>query len=127
MAAAKTKAVKWYDKLPKRVWVSSYDFSVHAVDASDPMLDGHDAMTSFHGNTIHLSRGMSPARLLNRVLHEVTHCINNTAGIADGAGEEDIATHHGDMWAAIWVSNPKLLQFVVDITNTVRVEALRGA
>lgn len=126
MATAKRKAVAtWEARVPTRIWIGSYDFAIRLVPATDPMLDGNDAMTSFHANVIYIATGHTPSRLLNRLIHEITHGMNMVVGITseDEIAEETIADLHGDAWAAIWVNNPKLMEFVYAITTSIRKEA----
>lgn len=126
MATAKKRiAPTWEARVPQRIWIGSYDFAVKFVPHTDPMLDGNDAMTSFHGNIIYIGTGMTPSRLLNRLLHELTHGINMVVGLTTDTEieEEEIADLHGDAWASIWINNPVLTQFVSDITTHIRKEA----
>lgn len=125
MATAKAKLMNWEAKVPARIWIGSYDFAIRLVPATDPMLDGNDAMTSFHANVIYIATGHTPSRLLNRLLHEITHGINMVVGIKneDEIEEETIADLHGDAWASIYVNNPKFAQFVYDIAAAIRKEA----
>jgi hypothetical protein len=97
------------EKLPQRVKVGSYTFSIDLVPSGTPSL-GEDnyGMTLFDSCRIFLDDGLSFDRLVNTVLHEVSHAVNHTYGISDGAEEETIATQSANGWMQVLLDNPKL-------------------
>lgn len=103
-----------YDKLPKKVWIGTYEFTIHVVDrnhdklkskgADDPDADG---ITTFAGQTIHIANDMTASLVLETVWHEITHAINWVNDIEDGADEEMICNLHGKAWSKFFIENPR--------------------
>jgi hypothetical protein len=114
--------------LPKKVEVGSYEFALHVVPASDTKLDGADGICYFAeedgGRAIFVAAGLGLRKMLDVVLHELTHAINWCHDIDDGADEEAIATKHGTAWSQLFLDNPKFQRWLVSILNRIRKERL---
>lgn len=103
-----------YHGLPRRVKIGQYTFRVIVSNAQDsPDLEGCDGITDFEKFRIYLDETLPFQRAVNVVQHELTHAINWVYGINDGADEEHITTQHTNGLVAMWVSNPKVVNWFV--------------
>lgn len=118
-----------YDKLPKKVWVGTQEFTLRVEARSNPVLKAHeegepnsDGLTVFdespHASvkdwkpwSIYLADDMSPPLFLETVWHELTHAINWAYDIEDGVEEEFIADKHGKAWSQFWIANPRFARW----------------
>lgn len=95
-------------RLPKRLKVGGYRFKLEFVEADhNDVVDSYGA-TFFQTGRIVISEGLSLQNLVNTLLHEVQHCINNSYGVDDGADEEHSTTQSANGWQQVYVDNPKL-------------------
>lgn len=103
-----------FNGLPRRIKVGQYTFRmvVSNSDAS-PDLDGCDGITDFEKFRIYLDETLHRQRAINVVQHELIHAINWVYGVADGAEEEHITTQVTNGLVELWVSNPKVVNWIV--------------
>jgi hypothetical protein len=115
--------------LPTRLWIGTYEFYLMSVPRTHPKLDG-DAdgitYTGDDGNLICIASHLDARRMLEVVLHEVTHAINWVNDIEDGTDEEDVATKHGHAWSALLLDNPRFQRWLTVALNRIRKERTKA-
>jgi hypothetical protein len=94
---------------PERVWIGTVEYAIHVVPKDHPKLDHGEThgITEFDPTEIHISGDLSLTPFMETIWHELTHAIDDIAGIEDGAIEEDIADRHGKAWSQFWINNPR--------------------
>lgn len=107
-------------RLPKRVSVGSYTFSMALVDPGMQPLDGDLGCTTFDPFCILLNEEQSLQGLMNTVLHELQHCINHVYGLEDGVEEEAIARQSANGWQALLIDNPSVSKWLHDSAAFIR-------
>ncbi len=115
--------------LPRKLWIGAYEFKVNYTAADTPALCGEDGQMEADGRRciIWLSDDMDTRRLLEIVLHEITHAINWVHDIDDDDKtvqvlEEDVAEKHGKAWAALWLDNPRFERWFAYVLARIRRE-----
>lgn len=119
-----------YDKMPRKVWVGQHEFKVVVVPRADaalapdnPETEGQaDGACEFEPTVISIADDMNQSRLLETVMHELTHAVNHAALIEDGASEESIADLHGKIWTQVWIVNPRFAAWWTRTCIAVRKE-----
>jgi hypothetical protein len=115
-----------YAGLPRKVKVGAYTFRIHITTADkNDVLDGCDGITDFSKFHIYLDEHLARQRAINVVQHELTHAINWVYGIDDGALEEHITTQHTNGLVELWVSNPKVFNWIAKTLRAVKREAAK--
>jgi hypothetical protein len=111
-------------RLPKKIWVVTWEFDVHLVPDAHPMLEGNDGMTYFEEDQrgIYLSQSMQPRRLLEVFWHEAEHAINWSVDIDDGIEEETLCELHGKAWTDFLLNNPRFESWLTKMTKFIRHE-----
>lgn len=114
--------------LPNKIWVGSYEFPLRVVPAGDPMLDNADGCTEFDENCrgIKIASNLATRHRLEIVIHEITHAINWSVDLEDGATEEDVATKHGRAWSQFLLDNPRYVAWLTFTLNKIRRERSAG-
>lgn len=111
---------------PKTLYVGTFEFLLHFVPGSDPNLEGANGITELeegkHG--IWIIETLPPRKMLEIVLHEITHAINWERDIkgAMRLNEEALARKHGEAWSAFWIDNPKFHRWHTALVNRIRKE-----
>ena len=115
--------------LPRKLWIGTYEFKLNFTESEHPGLCGEDGQMEADGRNciIWLAEDMGPRRLLEIVLHEITHAINWVHDIDDDDGktvikEEALAQKHGMAWSQFWLDNPRFERWFVFALARIRRE-----
>lgn len=115
--------------MPRKLWIGSYEFKVNLVASEHPSLCGEDGQMEADGRRciIWLSEDMDTRRMLEIVLHEMTHAINWVHDIDDDEKtvmilEEDLATAHGKAWSQVYLDNPRFERWLTYTLARIRRE-----
>jgi Zn-dependent peptidase ImmA (M78 family) len=102
-------AAELFKGLPRRVRISLYTFRIVLVSEKHAALEGNEAMSVF-GDThaIYLNKTMPAQRVLEIVYHELSHCVNYSRDIVDGATEEEFVTGHSIGMTELLLHNPRM-------------------
>ena len=112
-----------YLGLPRRVRIGQYTFRISLTTAEkNAILTDCDGITDFESFRIFLDENLLRQRALNVVQHELTHAINWVYGIDDGAEEEHITTQHTNGLVEMWMSNPKVFNWIAKNLRIVKRE-----
>lgn len=103
-------------KLPSTIRVGALDFDLCFISGVDAEAKGiYGECCQFH-QYINLRRDLSDDRLVDVLMHELTHAISGTYGLydpkSDDIPEERLANVMGAAWAQIWRDNPALLKWL---------------
>jgi hypothetical protein len=119
-------------KLPRKIWIGTYEVSVQSVPPNSPKLDPIEPgeETRLRGMfdpdveppEIFVDQTLGGIQLLEIINHEITHAINYVYDIQDGAQEEDVAETHGRAWSMFYVANPRYQRWLVSLCNAIRKE-----
>jgi hypothetical protein len=77
----------------------------------DPADATSDGLTNTEERIIYLDENMHPDRFAVVLQHEITHCVNEAAGIEDGMDEEEVTTRQAPAMIQLWQDNPWLLNW----------------
>jgi hypothetical protein len=124
-----------YDKLPRKIWVGTYEFRIFVVPANDPVLvedpdEIAEGLTCTDTRRIWFADGLEPRRLFELVWHETRHAVNWAYDVEDklAAGgdaeilEEELTELDGRAWTALWLDNPKLVRWFSGVATQIRKE-----
>jgi hypothetical protein len=111
-------------RIPKKIWVVTWEFEVSLVSANHPMLEGNDGMTYFdeENRGIYLSELLPPRTLLEVFWHEAEHAINWSEDIEDGIDEETLCEKHGKAWTDFLLNNPRFESWLTRMNKFIRHE-----
>jgi hypothetical protein len=70
--------------------------------------------------TIRVDEDIVPGKMLDTVLHELNHAVFWAYGIEDGDKEERVVGLLGTAWAAIFLDNPHLVDWIKRETKRMR-------
>ncbi len=113
------------ERFPKKVWIGTFEFPVHFVEASHEILEKGDlnGCAVFDPDTaVYFCDALSPVKLLEIVWHELTHGVNYVGDIEDGIEEEVICERHGKLWSQFWINNPAFARWWLAACIAVRKE-----
>jgi hypothetical protein len=102
---------EFYRKLPRRVYVGQYEFTLAVVETEDESLAGCDGMTYLDQRRIFIDGRLPLRRFVAVVLHEVKHALHWERGLDDGMSEEHFTTESANGETELWVDNPRLFSW----------------
>lgn len=124
--------MKQAPRLPKKLWIGTYEVSLRLVPKTEPKLEG-DAdgifLSDEDDRAILIPNNLDSRRRLEVLMHEITHAINWVGDIDEEEGaieEEKIATQHGMLWSQFWLDNPRFEKWMVYILSKIRQERARA-
>lgn len=103
----------WLETLPKSVRVLHCDFAIVVESAAWAAANRRYGECSTVELTIRIDGSNPfPWKVVDTVLHEITHAIWWAYGLEDGDVEERVAGTFGRAWTQIWRDNPDLLAWL---------------
>lgn len=101
-------------KLPPYVAIVHRTFRVVELDEDLRYCVSDDGLIDFEHDTITVNPCLSPAQVLETLLHEVGHAVHAVAAINDHSSEEEIVSRTTPIWMAVWRDNPLLLDLLCE-------------
>jgi hypothetical protein len=109
--------------LPRQVKVGGYTFRLTRVKpGEDDFEDDERGSVNFEQCHMKFDETLSLQVLVNTLIHELQHAINNVYAITDGAQEEHVAEQSGNGWSQVWKDNPRLWSWLTRAWRELRKE-----
>jgi hypothetical protein len=109
--------------LPRRVKVGHYLYTVQVKELTSDAWGYCDVGS----HIIEIDQSQTADRLLEVVLHEITHAISDVFGVRDKTTEEAAVTAFGKGWAAVLLDNPSVLPWLAQARAAAAALALPPA
>lgn len=108
-----TDYTKHLERLPKRVKIGAYTYTIERLTATDTDLgEGNDGITNFDSLRVLIHDTLNFQNVVNTLYHELNHAVNHVFGIDDNSSEEDIATQSANGWLALRIDNPTVDRWI---------------
>lgn len=102
-------------KLPKKIIVGPMTFKVVGItDTKDSVKSFEFGRVRLDEQTIEVYPFWGRERVIETLIHEVTHAIFHVWGIKDEDDQERITTSLAFGWATVIKDNPKLMKFLTN-------------
>lgn len=107
----------------KSLRVAAFDVRIRVYDRLAAI--GDQRYGSFSGveQLITVDLAVRPQKVLDTLLHEISHAIFWAYGIEDADKEERIVSALGTAWAQVYRDNPGLLPWISDLVEAAKADA----
>lgn len=109
--------------LPKTIRVAAFNIAIERWQSHD----GHDRNSfgefSALQQSIRVDQSLKPQKLLDTMLHELSHAIYWAYHLDDDDKEERIVSTFATAWAQVWRDNPEFHQWVGQMAHAANQES----
>jgi len=100
-------------ELPPNVRICNRDYRLRYFHDDEAESEGADGLIHYRSGLIRIQSLQDNTSILETVLHEVAHAINQVANVnSDETTEEELVTRTTPIWMCVWRDNPDLLGLV---------------